>query len=176
MLQGNTLAFTGHRPEKLPFTEDSPGGVWLKQAMYDAIMEKVEQGYATFLTGAAMGSDIFFAEQVQKAKVLHPQIRLIACIPFPGQADRWPYAWKQRYEALLQSADSCVMISDHYTRDCFLARDRYMVDHAQALLAAYNGKHEGGTFYTMKYAYEHGRPITILDVVGQQVKFIPSKK
>jgi len=170
-----SLAFTGHRMEKLPFTENSPGGVWLKQAMLDVVLEKAASGYAIFLSGYAYGCDLFFAEAVLTAKRTYPDIQLIACVPFPGQARSWSEDWKKRYAELLRRADAKVQLFDHYTRGCFLARDRYMVDASTEVLAAYNGKHEGGTFYTMKYAYSKGKAITILDVNTLTQKLIPPK-
>ena len=64
------LAFTGHRPEFLPFGNDEsdPRCEHLKNLFYQEILAKAKEGYATFYSGTARGADIFFAEQVLRAK------------------------------------------------------------------------------------------------------------
>ena len=60
------LAFVGCRPERLPFGEDerTASAIRLKALLLNEIMQRVEEGYDTFLTGAMRGGDILFAEQL----------------------------------------------------------------------------------------------------------------
>ena len=44
-----------------------------------------------------------------------------------------------------------------------LERNRFLVDHAAALLAVYNGERRGGTAATMRYAQKMGREIITID-------------
>ena len=44
-----------------------------------------------------------------------------------------------------------------------LDRNRFLVDHAAALLAIYNGERRGGTAATMRYAQKMGREIIVID-------------
>lgn len=66
------LAFTGHRPESLPFGENelSASAIRVKAMLADEIMRCAAQGYDTFLAGGARGEDILFAEQVLFVKGL----------------------------------------------------------------------------------------------------------
>ena len=43
------------------------------------------------------------------------------------------------------------MVSDTYSSTCMQRRDRYMVDHAMLLIAAFDGR-PGGTARTLEYA------------------------
>ena len=91
------LAFTGHRPESLPFGENelSASAIRVKAMLADEIMRCAAQGYDTFLAGGARGGDILFAEQVLFVKGLeypdirleYPDIRLITVVPHEGQAN-----------------------------------------------------------------------------------------
>ena len=58
--------FTGHRPQKLPwgFDEDDPRCSELKRRIKAAIRLAVSHGKTMFLTGMAMGSDVWCAEAV----------------------------------------------------------------------------------------------------------------
>ena len=51
------LAFTGHRPESLPFgeNENDPRCVRLKAMLLTEIMDRAKAGYDTFYTGCARG-------------------------------------------------------------------------------------------------------------------------
>ena len=57
MQKHKTLAFTGHRPESLPFGENelSASAIRIKTLLADEIMRCAAQGYDTFLAGGARG-------------------------------------------------------------------------------------------------------------------------
>ena len=64
------LAFTGHRPESLPFgeNENDPRYIRLREMLLTEITERVKAGYDTFYTGCARGMDIVFGTQVLLVK------------------------------------------------------------------------------------------------------------
>lgn len=159
------LAFTGHRPETLPFEENEATAqcIHLKTLIRQEILQRASQGYGTFYCGAARGADILFGEQFLAIKKEHfSDLCLVCVIPYEGQANNWTNAWRDRYFSLLEHADCEVLISARYTSDCYHSRNRYMVDHADALLSVFNGQHSGGTFYTTKYAYQRNKEIVII--------------
>lgn len=160
------IAFTGHRPESLPFGENEQNaqGILLKAMLLTEIIDRASKGYDTFYCGAARGSDILFGEQVIWVKAtMYPAIRLICVVPHEEQARGWSESWRERYFDLLEHASDEVLISAHYTRDCYHRRNRYMVDHADALLAVYNGSHTGGTAYTVAYAWKKAKDIVLIN-------------
>jgi len=55
-------------------------------------------------------------------------------------------------------------VSACYTPACMQRRDRYMVDHAALLIAAFDGS-PGGTRYTVEYAMRRGLEIVDLPIV-----------
>ena len=56
------------------------------------------------------------------------------------------------------------MVQDHYSPDCMLRRNRYMVDHASLLIAVYDGQ-SGGTRRTIEYAMRRG--LGIVDIAPE---------
>ena len=152
-----SCCFTGHRPGKLPwrYHEEDPRCLRLKKRIADAVEIAYQEGYRHFLCGMAMGCDLYFCEEVLKLKERYPDITLEAAIPCPTQADAWPEEQRARYERLVASCDMETLVSAQYTSSCMQRRDRYMVDHASLLIAAFDGS-PGGTRYTVEYALKRG--------------------
>ncbi len=163
-----SCCFTGHRPAKLPwrYDEADPRCVQLKRRMADAIAIAYQEGYRHFLCGMALGCDIYFCEAVLALREKHPDITVEAAIPCPGQADAWPAAQRRRYAALVAACDEKTMVAPRYDSGCMTRRDRYMVDHASLLIAAFDGS-PGGTRYTVQYAMERGLDIVDLPIVSK---------
>lgn len=71
--------FTGHRPEKLSLYENE-----VKPLLEKAIDNAIADGYVTFITGMAKGTDIWAAEIVLEKKKHNTALHLICAIPHPG--------------------------------------------------------------------------------------------
>ena len=56
------------------------------------------------------------------------------------------------------------LVSAQYSPTCMQRRDRYMVDHAALLIAAFDGT-AGGTRYTVEYAMRRRISIVDLDIL-----------
>lgn len=50
-----------------------------------------------------------------------------------------------------------------------------MVDHADRIIAVYNGCGRGGTAYTIDYAKRQGKEVVIIDPGTLQVTVIPAR-
>ncbi len=134
-------AFTGHRELGEDFSA---------RTLKAEIVELVKRGVTTFLSGMAMGFDLIAAELVLELKGTFPDVKLIACVPCRDQDKSFPFEDKERYAAILAKADEVAVLSEHYYRGCMHARNRYMVDRAEFLLA-YCHSETGGTAYTVNY-------------------------
>ena len=122
----------------------------------------------------AMGFDIIAAEAVLDVMKLRPDLglRLIACVPYIEQASAFPTDWKERYDRILSECDRVILLSDRYYRGCFQARNRYMVDNSDFVIAYYDGS-PGGTRSTVKYAEKKGRSIiNCCENAGEQMKLV----
>ena len=61
-----TVAFTGYRPEKMPFIENKKDEryVYFREQELKVINRLIERGYTHFISGVAMGFDTWVAEDV----------------------------------------------------------------------------------------------------------------
>ena len=144
----SACCFTGHRPGKLPwrYNEEDLRCVLLKARIADAVEAAYQEGFRHFLCGMALGCDLYFCECVLRLRQTHPDVTVEAAVPCPSQADAWPPDQRRRYERLVAACD------------------RYMVDHAALLIAAFDGS-PGGTRYTVEYAMRRGLEIVDLPIV-----------
>lgn len=156
----SACAFTGHRAEKLPwgYDENDARCIALKERLRDVLRSLYDGGCRHFICGMATGCDLYFGEAVAALRAEKPDVILEAAIPFEGQADKWPDAQRKRYFRLAEECDTQTVLHHDYTPDCMMDRNRYMVDHADILVAAYSGE-AGGTRSTMLYAMRQGKQI-----------------
>jgi len=153
--KARVCCFTGHRPENMGLAtanENSPEYLRLKDAIRREIRAKIDAGVSTFITGCARGADIICGEIVLEIKKSFPQVKLVCVLPFYGQEAKWSQRWKDRHANLLSHANAIVYVCDSYSRESFLQRDRYMVEHSTDMIAVFNGADTGGTAYTIKQA------------------------
>lgn len=142
--------FTGHRPEKLSQPE------WqVKEWLRKQIEQAVADGYTTFITGMAMGVDIWAGQIVADMKTRDDRLHLIAAVPWRGFSTKWNPKWKQEYDQLLEQADLVRYIAKQYEKRVFQDRNEWMVNHSKRLIAFYNGE-SGGTENTIEYAQTVG--------------------
>lgn len=156
-------AFTGYRPAKMTFgyDENDPRCVEFKTRLRDTIEALIGEGYAHFISGGALGMDMFAAEAVLELQEKYPWIILEMVSPFDAQAARWNDEYRMRHDRLFAAADIVTATGHEYTKACMFRRNRYLVDNADLLLAAYDGQ-PGGTAMTCDYAREVGVPIHLI--------------
>ena len=163
----NTLCITGHRPSGLPWGYRKDGAEYrqYKWQLWERLSAYVAAGFTHFITGMALGVDMDFAEAVfaMRERTGAP-LTLECALPCPDQTARWYADSIARYRDILGRADKVTMLSDHYYAGCMHARNEYMVDRSDAVLAVWNGKEEGGTYATMRYARRRGKTLDILRV------------
>ena len=163
--RSRTCCFTGHRPAKLPWGSDErdPRCLALKRSILRELEKLYRVGCRHFISGMALGCDLYFAEAVLELKERYPAVTLEAALPCPGQADRWSEENRTRWQLLLEHCDLETVVQDHYDRWCMLRRDRYMVDRSSAVLAVFDDT-PGGTKYTLDYAAKQHLDILLLDL------------
>ena len=148
-----TAAFTGHRFVDASLREH------VKKRLKRAVLDAYGNGIRNFISGFAIGFDMMAAEEVVSLKQTHPDITLIAAIPFKGQASRFSFYDRKRYDRLLEVADEVIVLSESYYPRCFLDRDEFMVNNSSKLIGYYDGREKGGTFYTIRKAMAQNIPI-----------------
>ncbi len=150
-MTGKICALTGHRD--LPSEFD-------RNALSDKLEELIANGFDLFLCGMACGFDLSALQCLIRLKERY-RIEIEACIPFQGQEKGFPKEEKTLYKQLIAWCRKKTVLFEEYRDGCYLARDRYMVDHADAVLA-YCVRNTGGTAYTVRYAEKKGVPVYYL--------------
>ena len=127
-------AFTGYRPQKMPFgfNESDPRCIDFKRRVKDTIQALYDMGYRHFISGGALGMDMFAAEAVLELRA--------------------------RHDRLFAQADITTATGHAYTRSAMFRRNHYLVDNADLLLAAYDGQ-PGGTAMTCELARRYDVPV-----------------
>ena len=148
-----TAAFTGHR------WYDSSRKHSVRKKIEECVREAYRNGITNFISGMAIGFDLLAAELVLSLKQECPAITLTVALPFGEQASRFNERNKSRYYKCLSQADDIVILSNDYTAKCYLERDRFMVEHSSLLIACYDGRNKGGTFWTVNYAARIGKNV-----------------
>jgi len=161
-----TVCFTGHRPQTLKFlwNEECEMCKNLKMQIKNTITELIEKENAIhFISGMALGVDMICAEIVLELKKTYPQITLECAIPCETQAAKWTEKYRDRYFNTIIASDKETLLQTHYTADCMMKRNKYMVDKSDIVVAVWNGS-KGGTANTVNYAKQSGKTIKQITV------------
>lgn len=145
------LAGTGHRPEHL-------GGYApnnLAARIYAATLGHLKTLKPDkVISGMALGFDMMLAEAC-----IELGIPFIAAIPCATQAGIWPAQAQERWRTLRDRAERVEVLAELYTPSVMHARNRWMVDNSDGLIACWNGFYRGGTYHCVKYAKRQAKPI-----------------
>lgn len=136
---------TGHRMPELGGYGIDP----LKKIRRFASSVLVElRGVKKVITGMAQGWDMAVAHACHEL-----DIPFVAAVPFEEQHRMWPRNVRKAYEYLLKKANEVVVVSPgEYAPWKMHARNKWIVDHSEYILALWNGKSHGGTFSCLQYA------------------------
>jgi uncharacterized phage-like protein YoqJ len=150
------IAATGHRPDKL-------GRYKLPNPTYTYVCQETKKLLLQLkpdkcISGMALGFDQYFA-----MVCIRLGIPFIAAVPFEGQESVWPEQSKRAYHFLLKKASEVVIVSEGgYLASKLQARNEYMIDRADQVIAAFDGS-SGGTKNCVEYARSKNKVIHIID-------------
>ena len=149
-----TCCVTGHR--QLPAEQLA----LIESELRRLIRQAIADGYDTFISGMAGGADQIFARLIVEAKAEYP-VRLEAAIPYAARTKSRDLV----FQSLLAQCDDVTVVCEQYSSGCFFARNRYLVDRSDAVIAVYDGRKSGGSYYTIQYAESRGREISFVRVM-----------
>ncbi len=153
---------TGHRPKGFPFPREKNNFFYSNYLvkLKKEIEILIEEGYGHFICGMAEGADLDFAECILNFRDSGMSISLEAALPYPTPARTTTRSLVvKKREFLLSTCDSVIHVSPFYFKGCMQKRNTYMVDHADIVLAIWNGDCHGGTWNTIEYARKLGKNI-----------------
>lgn len=168
-MEVKTVAFTGHRPQSF---ESNRQIVWVQDQLLQAILRAARVGCGRFISGGALGVDQWAAESVIASRGVQGY-RLTIARPFPSQDAVWNEEQKRWYRMLLEHADEVVDINpDPYAAWKLLARNKWMMEQTDAVIAVWNGQQKGGTHHAVLHAQALGKPIFWINPVERKTKWL----
>lgn len=158
-----TACFTGHRPGKLGGYKASENKELLWK-LHDVIIDHIEnKGVSVFVTGMALGIDMWAARIVLKLKEKYPDIKLIAAIPCDNHPAKWNQEDKKEWENITSKCNKVFYVSkEPYTSFCMQKRNEFMVNSSHYVIAVWDGT-PGGTGNCVRYAKSREKEITYID-------------
>lgn len=190
----STICITGHREKSIPTYKDNPlfRDVTLaavKLMLYRYIDMAVSCGYVNFISGLAVGTDLWAAEYILQKRRTNKNIRLIGAMPYLRHAERYPSYYLEILKNVEKEADLLITVNDNpdiiygapsegNNRSKTLYRDRnyFMVDRSAAVIAFLSESSSwSGTAQTVNYASRKERKIgrfgiedvfTVMDTAG----------
>ena len=161
--------FTGLRPQKLNFKENSEKHNIIMSKCEKYIIQLIKWHNVTnFISGMALGWDIWCAEEILKLRDRYSNISLECAVPCSEQDKYWSESDKHRYVEILSKADNIIQMQEKYTSDCMIKRNLYMVDKSLYVFALWD-RQVGGTASTIKYALEKERRIIIINPITSEI-------
>ena len=144
----HTCCVTGHR--------DIPADKiqYVQMQLRQELLQAIQSGYTHFISGFAAGVDLIFARIVADLKNEFP-ITLEAAIPYPGRMN----TPNEVLQCLLKECDIVKVHTGQYSKNCYMVRNRYMVDCSDLVIAVHDGRKSGGTAATIRYAHRMERDI-----------------
>jgi len=161
-------AITGHRPTRFKFkyNENDSRCKRLKNRLREQFVALYQQGVRRFLVGGALGVDQWSGEILLRLKLEseYHDIELIVVLPYSGHDERWDERSKKRLAFLIEHSTEHITVGTKPWRESFIERNRYLVDHADCLLAVYDNERSirSGTGMTVHYAGQKRLPITLI--------------
>ncbi len=135
-----TCALTGDPFFLLPFDPDrGERARTLRDAIFHETEKMVLLGYHRFLCGFTPGVDLIFAETVLELRRKHRDITLESVLAYENEAASWEENTRERYYRLLGYCDREHLLQTRFTTGCLARRNRYLVEHANLLLAVSDG-------------------------------------
>lgn len=160
----STCCFTGHRPNKLDgYNPKSEGNLKMLWELRKIIIDHIEGDKVdTFITGMALGIDMWAARIILKLKQTYPQLKLVAAVPCKNHPARWNQQSKDEWQAIVDRCDIVHYVSDEaYTAWCMQKRNEWIVDNSKYVIAVWDNT-KGGTGNCVNYAIKKNKLISKL--------------
>lgn len=117
-----------------------------------------------FITGMALGIDMWAARIVLALKSKYPQLHLVAAVPCLHQSKRWPKQSQDEWQMIIDKCDLVHYVTDEeYTPYCMQQRNEWMVNNSDYVIGVHDGSRNSGTYNCIQYARAKNKEITVLN-------------
>lgn len=176
-------AVTGHRPNRFEFKYNEEHALCktIKKAILNEFMQMYdEQEVRHIYVGGALGVDMWAGEAALQLKETpgYSGLQLHVALPFEGHDSKWNQRCRERLASLIRHSDECVTVGNTGSRESYLARNCYLIDHADFLLAVYDDEKNlrSGTMHTVNYARKRNLPVVLIHPDTALISRLPEAK
>ena len=134
---------TGHRPTRFKFKYQENYSLCKK--IKKRIREQIQYLYdkewvRRIYVGGSLGVDLWAGEIALRLKETpgYGELELAVVLPFPGHEQKWDERSRKRLDFLIRHSAEHFTIGKTDSRNSYIRRNCYMVDHADYLLAVYD--------------------------------------
>lgn len=172
-------AVTGHRPTRFKFKYQEEYSLCKK--IKKGIMEQLrwlhdERDVRRIYIGGTLGVDLWTGEIALRLKETpgYEEIELAIVLPFPGHDAKWDDRSRKRLQFLIQHSAECFTIGEQNCQDSYIKRNRYMVNHADYLLAIYDNDRNtpSDPIQAVRYAEKKKKEIILIHPDTAQVSLL----
>lgn len=141
------LTITGHRPQRLKGQERLIKK-WAEEQL-------IRLHPSMIYNGMAQGVD-----QIVAIAAKELNMPIICCYPFFKTTFHPIEEW-------IMENNIVIFTSSAFSKQSYIIRDKYMVDHSDIVLAVWDGIRQGGTYITREYAIKQGKKV--IDYEGLKI-------
>lgn len=175
-----SCAIAGPKPTRFKFgyKEDNSLCRKIKKAMLRQFRRLYrKRGVRRFYIGGAIGVNLWAGELLLKLKEEpgYEDLELAVILPFPGHDAKWDVRSRKRLEYLVRHSVEHLTAGTEDCRESYISQNRYLVDHAQCLVAVGEEHREQETesFQVTAYAREKGLEIIYIHPDTAEVTDVP---
>lgn len=149
------IVITGYKPHELGiFDTKHPGIDYIKKAIRKRLVSYIEDGAEWMIISGQLGVELWAAEVVLELKEMYPSLKLAVLTPFLEQESKWQEEKQTYYRDLLAAADFVTSITKRTYEGAwqFKAKNAFLLDNSDGLLAVYDEENEGSPQYIVAEA------------------------
>lgn len=139
---------------------------YVRQELRREIEQAIADGFTSFRSSMLNNVDLEFAAIVEEKKKENPELLLEAVIPY---SDRMK-SKEKRFQKLMKECNSVKVISQERDRDCYFARNRYLVENSQRVIAVSDDGQKSDTAQTIRMAVAKGLELHVIDIAADTNK------
>lgn len=154
----HSLYVSGYRPHELGiFNEKHPGIRIIKKAIENELRNLINEGLEWIVISGQLGVELWTAEVVIGLQEEFPHLKYSVITPFLGIEKNWNEERQEKYAFILGKADYAATITKkpYEAPWQFVVKDKFIIQHTDALLLVYDEEHEGSPKYLKRLAEKY---------------------
>lgn len=175
------LCISGYKPHELGIMNNNHKGIYyIKKVLKKQLISFLEDNSSTefwILISGQLGVELWSAEVALDLKEEYPQIRLAIFTPFLNQEETWSEEKQNMYREIVYQSDFVKSVSNQrYVGGWqFFNKNKFILEHSDALLVLYDDEKEGSPRYMIQEAVANNvdihyiRPDDIQNIVEEEM-------